>query len=81
MYFPVIAVQSHPHPYLMAILPKDHDLDTLEPSDIQGASRSEMNSRIEDTEQNKSEATDTDIIDNPYLQPVKMPRYKKFKNS
>jgi len=27
----------------------------------------------------KSETQDGDTIDNPYLQPIKLPRYKKFK--
>lgn len=81
--FPLIAVQPSPHPYLMALLPKDHDLDTLEPSDIQGVKREDISSRSDDTdrEQNKSETTDNEAIDNPYLQPVRMPRYKKFKFS
>lgn len=78
--FPLIAVQPHPHPYLAALLPKDQDLDTLEPADVQtGVQTSGSQGEETDTSQNKSDTVDSDSIDNPYLLPVKMPRYKKFK--
>ncbi|XP_060561471.1 transcription initiation factor TFIID subunit 8-like [Ruditapes philippinarum] len=80
--FPLIAVQQNPHPYLMALLPKDHDLDTLEPTDIPNIKQNDgIPSRSDDSEsgQNKTDSSEADSIDNPYLLPIKMPRYKKIK--
>ncbi|KAL4225719.1 transcription initiation factor TFIID subunit 8 [Mactra antiquata] len=74
--FPLIAVQPHPHPYLMALLPKDQDLDSLDISDVQGVNHG---SDTLDPNSSKFDQSDIDTIDNPYLQPIKMPRYKKFK--
>lgn len=80
--FPLIAVQPHPHPYLAALLPKDQDLDTLDPVDLQtGVQTSRPEVEEMDSSQNKgdnSDNPDTDSIDNPYLLPIKKPRYKKF---
>lgn len=32
-----------------------------------------------DSSSSKTDGQDADAIDNPYLQPIKMPRYKKLK--
>ena len=79
----MIAVQTHAQPYLAALLPKDQDLDTLEASDIQGYGRQGSGSRpdLPGTRAQKSETVDPELIDNPYLQPVKLPKYKKYKIS
>lgn len=69
--FPLIAVTTQAQPYLSALLPRDQDLDTQDEADISDPRGN--------TSHNKSDASDTDGIDNPYLLPVKMPRFKKRK--
>ncbi|XP_052799602.1 transcription initiation factor TFIID subunit 8-like [Mya arenaria] len=75
--FPLIAVQPHPQPYLAALLPKDQDLDTLEASDIPTYTAPIPRGRADPD----GTSVDPDSIDNPYLMPVKMPKYRKYKVS
>lgn len=74
--FPLISVQPHPQPYLNALLPKDQDLDShIELGDA--GSQPEFKVQTAETSQNAAENFDPDTIDNPYLQPVRMPKFKK----
>ena len=79
---PVIEVQPHPQPYLAALLPKDQDIDTLDPSDPAPYPAPTPRGRGDGDGGQRGEGGDGDAsIDNPYLMPVKMPKYKKFKTS
>ena len=72
----MISVQPHPQPYLNALLPKDQDLDShIELGDA--GSQPEFKVQAAETSQNAAENFDPDTIDNPYLQPVRMPKFKK----
>jgi hypothetical protein len=80
--FTVIAIKSHPLPYLNALLPKDQDLLAQEedtPSTAEGAlPKSALGGAKEgDTTEQEGETPDPEAIDNPYLRPVKMARYRK----
>ncbi|KAL3872961.1 hypothetical protein ACJMK2_036129 [Sinanodonta woodiana] len=84
--FPLIAVQPHPQPYLSALFPKDQDLDpqqdsssSLADSDPKQSTSSLDNSQGPqlDLSQSLLDTSDPDAIDNPYLRPVKLPRFKR----
>lgn len=76
--FSVIAVQPHPQPYLNALLPKDQDLDShLDMSETGNQSDFKMEGSQSDLSQNMADNSDPDAIDNPYLRPIRMPKFKK----
>ena len=79
-FFSVIAVQPHTQPYLNALLPKDQDLDSQHDIvDISEAGKQpeiKLEASQSDLSQNAMDF-DSDAIDNPYLRPIKMPKFKK----
>lgn len=76
--FPLIAVQPSPQPYLNALLPKDQDLDShVDLSEPDTQPEFKMETSQSDLSQNTADISDPDAIDNPYLRPVRMPRFKK----
>ena len=60
-------------PYLDALLPKDAN---LEPQEMSESSQMSDRSKSQTAGQS-SEGGDSELIDNPYLRPVKPPRYRK----
>ena len=76
----MVAVKPKFPPYLDALLPRDQIFD-FEEENIQQSPRKQKKDS-ETTEGKEGEEEDakgeTDLIDNPYLRPVKLPR-KKFK--
>ncbi|KAK3591224.1 hypothetical protein CHS0354_003856 [Potamilus streckersoni] len=84
--FPLIAMQPHPQPYLGALFPKDQDLDPQQDSSssLADSDPKQSNSNLDnnqgptlDLSQSPLDMSDPDAIDNPYLRPVKMPRFKR----
>lgn len=76
--FPLIAVKPSPFPYLDALLPKDQDLDAQEPTEVQITEKKKRRQDLDGESIGSGDQTvDNDSIDNPYLRPVKMYRYKK----
>ena len=88
----MIAVSCHPQPYLNALLPKDQDLETQDLSEhheslpkirkVKASAPSEDGGLLgvaDDSTQNKTDTVDIDSIDNPYLLPIKPPKYRKRK--
>lgn len=80
--FPLIAVTPHPLPYLNALLPKDQDLlaqeEEAQPTPSGKSSKSSQGGAKDgETNDQEGETTDPEAIDNPYLRPVKMARYRK----
>lgn len=78
----VIAVTPHPLPYLNALLPKDQDLlaqeEEAQPTPSGKSSKSSQGGAKDgETNDQEGETTDPEAIDNPYLRPVKMARYRK----
>lgn len=82
IYLAVIAVTPHPLPYLNALLPKDQDLlaqeEEAQPTPSGKSSKSSQGGAKDgETNDQEGETTDPEAIDNPYLRPVKMARYRK----
>nr|CAD7196513.1 unnamed protein product [Timema douglasi]CAD7399011.1 unnamed protein product [Timema poppensis]CAD7569658.1 unnamed protein product [Timema californicum] len=86
--FPLIACKPQFPPYARALLPQDQIFDFEEEftsTPQRGRKSREVEVDEEETEEGKEEeeggkAGDGDIIDNPYLRPVKFPRRKKIKS-
>lgn len=78
--FPLVAVKPKFPPYLDALLPKDQIFDFEDENTHQSPRKAKKD--VEKSEKKEGEEEDTkgetDIIDNPYLRPVKLPR-KVFK--
>lgn len=83
--FPLIAVKPCPLPYLAALLPRDHDLDSLDSQDLYAAMTSGqgLDARLSQSFATfgdmsgltqGQDSTETDAIDNPYIRPVRMPK-------
>ncbi|XP_062596405.1 transcription initiation factor TFIID subunit 8-like [Saccostrea cucullata] len=80
--FPLIAIKPHPLPYLNALLPKDQDLlaqeeDTPTPKESSSSKSSQGGTKEGDTTEQEGDTPDPEAIDNPYLRPVKMAKYRK----
>lgn len=78
----MIAVTPHPLPYLNALLPKDQDLlaqeEEAQPTPSGKSSKSSQGGAKDgETNEQEGDPTDPEAIDNPYLRPVKMARYRK----
>ncbi|XP_039287168.1 transcription initiation factor TFIID subunit 8 [Nilaparvata lugens] len=71
--FPLIASKPNFPPYLNALLPKDQVFEFEEDESNRSPQRKKKDGIKEEEEANKAE---NDIIDNPYLRPVKLPPNK-----
>lgn len=72
--FPLIACKPQFPPYLNALLPKDQVFDFEEEESCRSPQRKKGKDGIKEEEE--SVKNDVDIIDNPYLRPVKLPPNK-----
>lgn len=73
--FPLIACKPAPNSYINALLPKDQIFEEEEEK-IETKTKEEQQQTNDQTSQ-KTDNSDIDIMDNPYLRPVKMPRKRK----
>lgn len=69
-FIPVIACKPQFPPYTVAILPKDQVFEVDEEESRSPQRRKGKDGKEEEEESVKGES---DIIDNPYLRPVKLP--------
>ncbi|GIY77210.1 transcription initiation factor TFIID subunit 8 [Caerostris darwini] len=74
--FPLIACKPCPNPYLAALLFKDQVYEEEETENVNQSSSPPQYNK-EDSENQKESNTDNDIMDNPYLRPVKNPRRRR----
>ncbi|GIX72527.1 transcription initiation factor TFIID subunit 8 [Caerostris extrusa] len=74
--FPLIACKPCPNPYLAALLFKDQVYEEEETENANQSSSPPQYNK-EDSENQKELNTDNDIMDNPYLRPVKNPRRRR----
>ncbi|KAK3932118.1 Transcription initiation factor TFIID subunit 8 [Frankliniella fusca] len=76
--FPLVAVKPKFPPYLDALLPKDQIFDFEEEQVHQLPRKAKKEPEATDNKEGEEDHKEADVIDNPYLRPVKLPR-KKFK--
>ncbi|KAA8591447.1 hypothetical protein FQN60_002390 [Etheostoma spectabile] len=72
----MIAAQPSSIPYLSALLPSELELQTLEETD---SSEQDDQTDSENAAGNLINASEDNVIDNPYLRPVKKPKVRRKK--
>ncbi|CAM1294165.1 TAF8 (predicted) [Pycnogonum litorale] len=81
--FPIIATKTEQQSYLHALIPKDQVFEEEEPPRKERKPKRQKKveesgeENEEDDDVQKSENSETEIIDNPYLRPCKIPRKVK----
>ncbi|XP_052065041.1 transcription initiation factor TFIID subunit 8-like [Mytilus californianus] len=75
--YPLIAVKPMPLPYLNALLPKDQDLDSQDQPETMAVKKRKRAPEQSEAIGENPQGVDADSIDNPYLRPMKIAKYKK----
>ncbi|KAL1117226.1 hypothetical protein AAG570_004553 [Ranatra chinensis] len=71
--FPLIAAKPQFPPYLVALLPKDQVFDFEYDDAFRSPHRKKAGKEVAGEEEEEAVRSDADLIDNPYLRPVKLP--------
>lgn len=77
VFISVIAVKPMPLPYLNALLPKDQDLDSQDQPETTAVKKRKRAPEQSEIVGDNPQGVDTDSIDNPYLRPMKIAKFKK----